>query len=524
MEKAAQGTAAGRTSAPELVSARITKTVPTEQADTTNPAGTTVVYTFDEAVANAGGLAPTAGDFFVYEADGDRIGSATVVSVSGSDVTVRFNSITTAAGAAALSVATVDDGAVRDLDGLNSPEGDAALGSTTGGGTITLPAGVTDAPDLVSVSGFRPTATAGETAVDFTFDENATTTDAGNFQLIELDGNVLTASAQPASTDTTPAGGGTVPGGNGTTTITVIFDDGDADPNTRVMAADIARGVVQPGTVAETADNDADDTAKDENVLQTADVSNSGRTVGLPDLESVSFVQGGTGEKDSAIFTFDEAVTINTPTSFDAYNADAVEIPGTAIETGAANGTSASTQIIVEFADNTALNEAVGAVAKTDAASDVDSNENKDDEVGVANSTSEGSQTAGKTAGPDLTAVALETTKNLAGTITGVKATYTFDEALAGAGAAVGAVNEFHLYMADGSQAITATSCTVGPASATTDDNTVVCNFNLPATDVDKALEAVLGTVDYDAVRDATNVPNPEGAEFTTGGSGTPAA
>jgi putative cell wall-binding protein len=505
---------------PELRSAEVLSTTTTNNATPDNPVGTTVRYTFDENVATAGGLQPVAGQFFVYDTSGadgttGRTAGNEVVSVSGNTVTVRFTDIDTTAEVGTLSVATVDDGAVRDADGLTNPEGDAAIGATSGGGSTTLPAGITDAPDLLSVGNFRQSATTGVTAVDFTFDEAATTTGSGNFHLIRLDGTDIVG-VGPAPTDTT-AGGGTAPGGNGTTTITVLFDDPTTD--NLITAADIARGTVDPNTVTETTDNESPANGSDSNVLQSADVSNSGNSV-EPDLVAVELRpdadNDGTNEPDQALFTFDETVTANpTPGSFALYDAAGNTFFGTAAETSTAD----ARQVLVTF-DTTggdtnlvAGDTAVGGYVVDDAVtSATDAQTNEQDEVGVANTATAPSQTAGRTEGPDLTGVALATTQDVFNTVTGVEATYSFDEDVTVNGAGL-----FYLFLADGTR-LDGTNCTVGGTEET--DNTVTCTFAGTADDRDQALDATLGTVDFGAVTDGANL-NPEGAEFTTGGTGT---
>jgi hypothetical protein len=89
-------------------------------------------------------------------------------------VLATFAGITAATGtgadsAATLSLATVDEGVVADLQGVTNPIGDAGLnpGAVT---TPTTTAGITVAPDLVTVGNFRANAANAETTlVDFTF-------------------------------------------------------------------------------------------------------------------------------------------------------------------------------------------------------------------------------------------------------------------------------------------------------------------------------------------------------------------
>jgi putative cell wall-binding protein len=522
LENAAEAPApASATSLPELTGAQILSTVTADQATPTSPKGTTVRYSFDETIANAGGLGPNVNGFYVYETDGTSITGGTLESVSGSDVTVRFGALDTAEAAAVLTVAAVDDSAVRDSEGNFGPEGDAALGATSGGGTETLPAGITDAPDLVSVGNFRQAATPGETAVDFTFDEAATSNETAGFRLVLLDGSEVVGDTVP-NNDT--ASGGTVAGGSGTTKFTVIFDadttTNDAGTTSDVLtAADVARGTVDAGTV-----KDADATAN-ANVLQAADVSNSGNTI-EPDLVSVTLRPGAeAGDADEAIFLFDEAVddttTPPTATAFNLYDADGTVYSGTT-NTGTTPVLVDETnqrQVLVTFASGAADSAVGGNIVDGAVAAADNGAANEQDEVGVANTATAPSQTSGRTAGPDLTGVALATTENVFGTVTGVEATYTFDEGDLTATALTG---DFFLYLADGTK-LEGTGCAVDTSTADT-DNTVVCTYGGPTGDADQALDATLGTVDQGAVTDSGGTANPIGAEFTTGGTGTPQA
>ena len=518
MEKAAQCALPGATTRPELVSATVVGTTATGQATPTNPVGTTIRYTFDEPVANAGGLVPVAGNFHAYNTGATQYTGNDVVSVSGNEVVVRFTALNTTTLAGALTVATVDEGAVRQTDGESNIIGDAALGSASGGATTTLPAGITVAPDLVSVGNFRQAENAGDTAVDFTFDEAARTTAAPVFRLIKLDGTILELE-EPANGDNT-AGGGTVPGGNGTTTITVVYN-GPAANTPLLTAADIARGVVAEGSVAEQTNNETA-AGLDTNELQAADVSNSGNTT-TDDLVSVALRPdtdtdgaGPDTDVDKALFTFDEAVTAADATDFFLYKVDGTAVAGTA---GSAEINGADpTQVLVSFGA-TGTDNAVGGNIVTGAADD-----NLPDEAGVANSSTGASQTPGRTAAPDLTAVALsDRTSGGFGTVIGTYATYTFDEVVDG----IVAEGDFALYLANGTRlSPVAASCEIGPAAGTADDNTVRCAFAPGGTPVSNsyAKAAVVGAVDDGAVDDAAGTLNPEGAEFTTGGTGTPAS
>lgn len=540
---------ASATVRPELTSAAVGATTTPTNATPANPAGTLVTYTFDEQVVGGTtqtGGSPVAAQFFVYNtANGTPVDAGdAIVSVNGNQVVVRFNAITDATAAAALTVATVNDGAVTDTQGLVNPEGDAAIGSA-GGGNTSLPAGVTVAPDLVSVGNFRQASTIGRTAVDFTFDEAATTTDLGGFHLILINnpGTTTTAGANdiecagPASGDGTVAGG-TVAGGNGTTVITVICDNPGGTPGTvagtALTADQVARGTVEENTVAETTDNDTTNATNDENVEQAVDVSNGGNTF-EPDLVSVSFTQGTGTTNDSAVFTFDQAVQITNPNAFFAYGVDAEPIAGTATQTNGTAGTGAGTQVLVTFPSQTSLDGAVGGFV-TDGAVTVPATAtttalpNEQDEVGVANTQANAAQTPGRTAGPDLTAVALSQATGPFGP-GDYRATYTFDEDIADP-SAITTDTSFYLFLADGTR-LTADNCVVGTTEDT--DNTVVCDSytGFPAGTTESAAigSATLGTVDRGAVFGtgtattvggvSDGVTNPEGAEFTTGGTGT---
>ena len=181
----------------------------------------------------------------------------------------------------------------------------------------------------------------------------------------------------------------------------------------------------------------------------------------------------------------------------------------------------------VEFPNN-ALTNAVG-VSVTDAANTT----GEQDEVGVANP-SQTSRTPGQTSGPQLTAVALDQGTDEFNNPTGFRATYTFDEAIGTAGQndAVGLTpGNFFLYQADGT-ILTATTCTRVGATATAGATQVRCTAfaGYPASVVTPGQQSayigssVLGTVAFNAITDTSAQPNPEGAEFTSGGTGTPAS
>jgi putative cell wall-binding protein len=472
---------------PELRDAAI---VDTNTAGELGPDGTTVRYTFDEEIVNAGGLEPVETLFHVYNEAAVQQSGTDVVDVTGRTVTVRFAGVTTDLAAAELTVATVDLGAVRDESGDTNPEGDAGLGDTTGGGTVDLQAGITEAPDLTGIGGFADVANG--TQVEYTFDEAVTgANDATLFNLIQLDG--------------TPLEGAAVVGGEGTQTLIIRF----AEDITRT---DIARGTVDPGAVTEETDNEGD--GFDTNVLQAADVSNNGNTV-VPDLVSVELREGAETGGDQALFTFDENVATADATAFQLYKVGTQTVNGT----GTAQINSANPQqVLVNFNEGAIDNAVGGQVLDNAVAETTGGRTNQEDEVGVANTTTEPSRAAGRTAAPDLTGVALEARTDAFGNTEGVTATYTFDENVA-----LIDQTDYQLYKAGG-ELLNPASCETGLAATpgdNTDDNTVICQFT-NANDPGEALAATLGTVDDGAAIDGESNASPEGAEFTTGGTGTP--
>lgn len=531
-----QGTGTVR---PELASATIVQTL--------ENGGTTVRYTFDEALTGSSVGAGDAALFAVYTFDstgapgtsgtpaviddpntpvdesapavpgtgGDRL-SATSVRVDEADtrsVLATFSTITTADDAAELSVAVVDENAVNDSEGDFNPIGDAALnpGTTT---NTPLAAGLTVAPDLVTVGNFR--ADAGDpnsTLVDFTFDEDADAVTNG-YSLVSVDG----------LTDRT----GTLVAGDGTTVHTVRFSNAVPSSTTAstitLTAASQARGVVSAGTVNETsAGNEA-------NVRQAADVSAAGNSE-TPDLVSAAIIRdadiGGGMRRDQVLYTFDEPVLAVAAGDFVAYTDTAEETLGT----NATRSTANDTQVLVTFgADEDALDRAVGASVGDGAVTEAGGTNrpNQQDEAGISNvgTGPTTTTTSGRTAAPDLIAVSVERTTDQFGTTSGGQVRYTFDEDVAAPVAA-----EFSVVEADGTIR-TGTAATVGTTEDT--DSQVIVTFAGATTEA--ILRSVLGTVDDGAVADqATGTGpgetvaaapgddrNPEGAQLATGSTGTP--
>jgi putative cell wall-binding protein len=514
------------TTRPELTGAQILNTTTATQVTPTNPAGTTVRYTFDEALGT--GFAPTAANFKVWDSSNNpTLGTAATIDTgtgtTGTTVTVLFAGINTTAGAAALTKATVAFQAVRDAGGAGNPEGEAPIGTA---GTTPAAAGTTTAPDLKTVGGFRQGAQVGQTAVDFTFDQNAFVFSTTGFHLVDtlnVDHDCV------GDTSTVTPSGGTVAGGSGTATITVLCTNiGGTVPTTAgtaYSASNVARGWIETGTVTTTA---APGSAI--NPLEAADVG--GISLG-PDLVSVSL----NATTLTAVFTFDQTVTNATASNFHLYSATGTDLGG---GTGTATiNSSNATQVSVTFASVTnavggyVTGQFVNNAAPTTqnaatAVRSTDGNANSPDEEGFAGTST--TVTPGRTSGPDLTAVALSAITDAFGNTTGFQALYTFDSATVALTGVVPA--NFHLYLADGTR-YNGSTCTAGTAASVAPGNTplgtVLCTvYTNDATGAAPATAttlqgAVLGTVASGAVTSGT-ASNPEGAAATTGGNGTPAS
>jgi putative cell wall-binding protein len=562
------------TTRPELVSATIVETRTAAAATATRPAGTYVMYCFDEAIT---GAVIDATDFHLYNGDGTRFsgtpteapaGAQTFTSgVSATDNTcaeVIFGGPVTGGGlldtateAAGLTLATVDDSAVTGAAGAATDtniEGDAPL---TPAGSTSAAAGVTAAPDLVSVGNFRAGSTADVTAVDFTFDSAATIATVGSgsgFGLQGINGTPY-ACQGPLSTDTTTASGLAAPGGNGTTVITVnCVEPGGPSPlpSTQHTAESVARGWVRAGTVGTTA------AGANANPLEAADVANGGNSDG-PDLVLAVFAPDAVAGFDVVGYIFDEEVLAGTGTSatyltsasFGIYSTTGAEVSATftpAFALGSCSRSSESNATVTcLFADNTLSGATyVGANVDAGAVTEVSAGAltNGNDEVGVAPSSGPTAATGGTTDGPDLTSVAINTVVSPFGN-TSYTVTYTFDEdtsddgddttpgALTAADDVV--LNLMHLYTADGirldcdavSGALTADAALAARTEDT--DNAVVCsafvvNGTAVAATQAQVRSAVVGTVEFGAVDDETvgGDVSPEGAELTSGGNGTP--
>jgi putative cell wall-binding protein len=570
------------TTRPELVSATVVETRTTAAATATRPAGTYVLYCFDEAIT---GAPIDATDFHLYFGDGTRFSGL----LTDTDAVRNFTSgvsatdnkcaevifeggaagsatdLRSAAVAGALTLATVDDSAVTGSVGTaadENPEGDAPL---TPSGATSAAAGVTAAPDLVSVGNFRAGTTADVTAVDFTFDQAAFVQAGNDFDLVAVDGTTWQCNA-PAVDSTTPASGLAAPGGNGTTVITVNCAEPGGPtplPSTQFTAENTARGVVNPASVGTSITTS--NTGGVKNPLQAADAVAGGIST-APDLTLVLFAADALPSTDIVGYVFDEAVTVGGGLGstyaagvFGIYNTTGAETLNAAVSCVRSSESNSAVQCgftdgILSSGTFVGGNVRAGAVTSAD----TPTQPNAADEEGVAPSAGP-TLGAGRTDGPDLTGVAINTVVSPFGNTT-YSATYTFDEDTAdtadgatGAGtdcaggrASAGNCNTgenvvlsgLHLVLADGIRldcSATGASTTGLTARAEDADNTVTCaaftvSGGAAATPA-QIHNAVLGTVDAGAVDDEAGTPapaagdsNPEGSEVATGSGGTPAS
>lgn len=339
---------------PQLVSASIRGTTTTTQANSTNPAGTTVQYVFSQ---NVSGGVLNANGFHIYDSSGGRF-TANVVGFDNTNpnaVDALFTSqgggaapnngtsnLQTTSGAANLTLATV--GGPQDTGGTTgttavavqtpagqSPDGQAAIGSANSG---TAPAaGVTAAPNPESFAVTQTggggmvggTSFANSTPVNVTFDKPTFVQTAANpatnppsstgfsvvFTTTQGAGPAVNEEActAPGTVDTTTPSGGTVPGGNGTATITILCPDRPGAPNTPIAGTSIARVVVAQGAVGTAAQAGSPNNGNVVNPLEVTDTPHGASD--SPDLTSVAFVSGSGGANgtgDQIVFTFDQAV------------------------------------------------------------------------------------------------------------------------------------------------------------------------------------------------------------------------
>jgi hypothetical protein len=460
------------TGAPDLVSATVN--------------GDVVTYTFDED-ADGAPIDPT--DFRIYDAGGAS-DSATNAEVSGTDaakIIADFDGATVDAEDA--TVATIVDQAVEDAAGLQSYPSAAALSAQT------AEAGITDGPDLESVTNVRVSGT--NIVADFRFDEAVDVTetvpgtfdniDPTLFQLHSNDGEGDAGAESPfVGTDVNDVSADE-------RTVEIIF--GGAPQDLPITA--VTRGAVDDSAVA---DDDGDTNVPQSEPRSGTPAFGGGavadRTV-LPDLVSVKVV----GD-DTVAFEFDEGVVddpgVVDATSFHLYDSDGdISTPADA---GDFEGSDTNTNVLnVLFADADVADAVGGFVEQGAVTATGDGETNLLNEQPMEDI----AFTAGRTGLPDLVSVDISFDEFGDPTVA-----YTFDEDFAFAGAA--AVDYF-LVDPEG-VVFQASAIDQGDDD---DDNVIEATF-----DPDQAATAVVGAVG-DAVPGTTY---PEGdvtvSRDTTSSSG----
>jgi putative cell wall-binding protein len=347
--------------------------------------------------------------------------------------------------------------------------------------------------------------------------------------------------------------------------------------------ANIARGVVQENTVGttppagQTIGGNAG-VACDGQVPANSGGSNSGNfnrcnpmqasdtpDANTPTVELVSVtLQPSTAnnQNDVAFFNFDQPITnAGQATAFAVYRNSGDEVVGTSAGTTCVNnlgtaaacpapqaGTGAQQNQVAVFFPRGTLADVTGGNVNAGAVTSNTGQTNRDDEAGATNTPTGSTGTSGgRTSAPDLTAVAISTT----GTFNNqFQATYTFDEA-------VDLVDpgRLFLHLADGTR-LRCTTATEGTnATSNPNSSTVICTafavvsgpgsgtgtgggVGAGTASNEQLGSATLGTVDDGAVVEegalvtpgtppnagtptSANTGNPEGAELTTGGTGT---
>jgi hypothetical protein len=182
---------------------------------------------------------------------------------------------------------------------------------------------------------------------------------------------------------------------------------------------------------------------------------------------------------------------------------------------------------------NGTLTNAVGASIRDGAVTEATgglNRPNQEDEVGLSN-TNTSSITPGRTVGPDLEDVRMVVQQRdpFTNAVTDWRVIYDFDANIIGPGGAALDPADFSLWTANGTQLVCAAGFITGGSTANDGPDTVRCTKYVFAAGGDANAStvgsAVLGTVDDAAVARADNgaLTNPEGAEVTSGGTGTPA-
>ena len=394
------------TEGPDLLSAEV--------EENPDPAATNVIYTFDE---DATGFASNPNDFHLYDGDGTRVTATDANLVAGNPNQIRARFLTTEVNTATL--ATVNIAAVTDAAGnINYWSGVPLFG-------FEFEAGVTNAPDLVSVSNIvRGAVNPLELTADFRFDEAVDETSYAGFEegfrLISRDNTTYFGlAAENVSADDR--------------TVRVTFET-----LVQIPVGSIVRGVVESGTVADSAGNF--------NPLQAADIVDDG-TNDAPSLVSATVV--GTDQVD---YLFSEPVDAGIldapdPNLFYVYDRAGIE---TAADT-AVRSTTNTRLVRATFPDGT-IATAVGASVDcanfnpgSPAPSECDDGAvfgnqnnayNSEDEVPLQGLVFQ----AGQTALPDLVSVTAEVDQ-----FGNTRVVYTFDDDLEAVYGTVADVDDFVL-------------------------------------------------------------------------------
>lgn len=273
-------------------------------------------------------------------------------------------------------------------------------------------------------------------------------------------------------------------------------------------------------------------------------MANSGNS-DAPDLVAVIFSPDAVANQDVVSYLFDEAVQAGTfavGSSFVYTTGSSFKIYDTA-GNERATGAGGSSEFCSRSSENNAVvscviadgalssatyvggNVRAGAVIETDGAKT-----NGADEASTSPSAGPTSSSTGLTAGPDLLSVSIAAVVSPFGNTT-YSATYTFDEDTADSFTTLAGLK---LYTADGIElncsAISGglTSGAALAARSEDNDSTIVCSsFTVgsggSAATANQVHSAVVGAIAYNTINDETQgVANPEGAELTTGGNGTP--
>ena len=351
---------------PELQEVSV-RTTARSAATATEPAGSTVTFPFDEPLDEATPLDPA--DFTLYDGDG-TVHQARDVVVAGDTVTAWFPDIDTVRALDRISLGTVAESAVRDLDGGANP-----LGSSYARRTLTYKTtGLQGCPALRRVTNVQVLRST--TRADFVFECDKSPDgppDNTKFHLQLVDGAVTSGIDRRRTM-------------RGDLSVVTIWFPG------RHPARTIARGTVDEDAVRwnYTVRDPMDEWPElyYHTGIQAANVSHQGNTT-RPDLVRVTLQPNPRpGRPDHAAFVFDQKVTSPRAGRFRLYP------DGTG--TLAVRLKSGPRQVRVTFpADSqTATRQAsvaAGAVRGGRA-----------DEVGVTNTLTESSPANGYVAGPSF--------------------------------------------------------------------------------------------------------------------------